>query len=137
MRTPLPESQDVTFTTVARVTDLIGTGELGENFETVVKDLEFRAEQGEAKYGVRLHTYNGRDPLIDLYEELLDALVYSVQYGLESEGDPYCWELPEAVLDSLGVVVQALNRRTFGLGYLRGRAPQPAPLFDRPIEQYL
>lgn len=134
-RTPLPESKDVTFEAVALLTDRLGYG-LESHLETVIKDLEFRAELGEAKYGTRLHTFNGRDPLIDLYEELLDALVYAVQYSLESN-DGYAYEAVDSVIASICTVADAIQRRMTAKGFLRGRAPQPAPLFDRPIEQYL
>ncbi len=43
-------------------------------------DLEARARMGEAKYGTRLKAHNGRDALVDLYQELLDAWVYLRQH---------------------------------------------------------
>ena len=42
----------------------------------VCKDIEDRAAKGEKSYGERLKAFNGRDPLIDLYQELLDACMY-------------------------------------------------------------
>ena len=42
----------------------------------VIQDFEKRNEVGTAKYGVPLRAGNGRDPLLDLYQELLDAVVY-------------------------------------------------------------
>jgi hypothetical protein len=35
-----------------------------------------RDNQGYLKYGTRLKTFNGRDPLIDAYQEALDLAVY-------------------------------------------------------------
>lgn len=49
----------------------------------VVKDMNFRDETGFKRYGVRLQPHNGRDTLMDLYEELLDAVVYTKTYMLE------------------------------------------------------
>lgn len=40
-------------------------------------DLEERALMGLAKYGTPHQADNGRDHLIDLYQELLDACVYA------------------------------------------------------------
>ena len=51
----------------------------------VLADIHARVEAGEAKYGTKLMTYNGRDPLWDLYQELLDAVFYCRQAILERE----------------------------------------------------
>lgn len=47
--------------------------------ELVIADLQARAEKGQAKYGTKLQAGNGRDGLVDLYEELADALLYCRQ----------------------------------------------------------
>jgi hypothetical protein len=44
--------------------------------DLVKKDLEDRAEVGNKKYGTYLMTHNGRDALMDLYQELLDSVMY-------------------------------------------------------------
>ena len=44
--------------------------------ELVMKDIEERMKVGEKTYGEKLRAHNGRDPLVDLYQELLDAAVY-------------------------------------------------------------
>jgi hypothetical protein len=41
-----------------------------------MKDMIARDLLGQERYGVRLHPFNGRDSLLDLTEELLDAIVY-------------------------------------------------------------
>ena len=51
----------------------------------VMADLEARERQGIAKYGTTLLTFNGRDALVDLYQELLDAAQYVKQAILERE----------------------------------------------------
>ena len=53
----------------------------------VISDLEARAEIGKEKYGVELHTDNGRDPLLDAYQEALDLVMYLKQALLEMESD--------------------------------------------------
>lgn len=42
----------------------------------VIADLEARSVLGRAKYGEVLRAFNGRDPLVDLYQEILDAAQY-------------------------------------------------------------
>lgn len=42
----------------------------------VKDDLESRAEKGLETYGERLKPFNGRDALIDAYQEALDLCVY-------------------------------------------------------------
>lgn len=48
----------------------------GDVWLLVLKDMEERRLHGIEKYGVPVQPHNGRDPLIDLYQELLDACVY-------------------------------------------------------------
>lgn len=45
----------------------------------VIADMHERNAIGTAKYGTPLQTGNGRRPLVDLYQELLDATVYCRQ----------------------------------------------------------
>lgn len=45
----------------------------------VAQGVSDRAALGEAKYGERLKAFNGRDPKVDLLQELLDALNYARQ----------------------------------------------------------
>lgn len=44
--------------------------------ELVKEDLEARAREGERKYGERLRANNGRDALVDAYQEALDLCQY-------------------------------------------------------------
>lgn len=54
-----------------------------ETTDNIVQDLRDRAEMGKAKYGIYLHTEDGRNTLLDLYQELLDATMYAKKYLLE------------------------------------------------------
>jgi len=45
-------------------------------YKRVMADIEDRATLGCEKYGTYLQTFNGRDALVDLYQELLDAVQY-------------------------------------------------------------
>ena len=56
--------------------------------DLVIADLLERKEFGTAKYGEPLRAFNGRDPLIDLYQELIDAVMYvrqQIEEDKESE----------------------------------------------------
>lgn len=44
--------------------------------DLVLEDLKARREMGIAKYGRELHTHNGRDTLMDAYQEALDLVMY-------------------------------------------------------------
>jgi hypothetical protein len=48
-------------------------------WDLVLDDIRERDATGRAKYGTRLQVHNGRRPLVDLYQELLDATVYARQ----------------------------------------------------------
>jgi hypothetical protein len=42
----------------------------------VIRDMRERDKAGFEKYGTRLQAHNGRDHLIDAYQEALDLVVY-------------------------------------------------------------
>jgi hypothetical protein len=47
-----------------------------EVWNLVIQDMNARNEFGRSKYGVGLKPFNGRDTLLDAYEEALDLCVY-------------------------------------------------------------
>jgi hypothetical protein len=51
--------------------------------EVLSKVVIERMRYGIEKYGSPLETFNGRDPIRDVWEELIDALVYMTQVRLE------------------------------------------------------
>lgn len=53
----------------------------------IIPDLRARAEVGHERYGTYLMTHNGRDALMDCYQELLDALMYIHQAMLERDDE--------------------------------------------------
>lgn len=55
-------------------------------WELVIKDMQDRDNFGASKYGTRLQAFNGRDPLKDLMQELLDGIVYLRQIMYERDG---------------------------------------------------
>ncbi len=61
------------------------TGNGKKVLDEVLKDLTLRAETGKEKYGTYLRTNNGRDALVDLYQELLDGCMYLKQKLMEED----------------------------------------------------
>lgn len=51
----------------------------------VISDLNERAEMGKKLYGSYLMTHNGRSALQDLYEEMMDSIMYLAQILMEIE----------------------------------------------------
>lgn len=45
-------------------------------WELVIEDMKARDAVGRARYGTPLQPHNGRDSLVDAYEEKLDDVVY-------------------------------------------------------------
>lgn len=45
-------------------------------WELVIDDMRERDHVGRQRYGTPLQTHNGRDPLVDAYQEALDLVVY-------------------------------------------------------------
>lgn len=45
-------------------------------WDLVVEDMRQRDQVGRQRYGTPLQTHNGRDALMDAYQEALDLVVY-------------------------------------------------------------
>lgn len=54
-------------------------------WDLVIADIQNRDRFGEAKYKTRLQPFNGRNVLVDLYQEMLDGIVYIRQLIYEQE----------------------------------------------------
>lgn len=59
------------------------TGSPRRLIDLVLEDIRERDAVGRKRYGTPLTTHNGRDPVVDAYQELLDAVVYTRQAMLE------------------------------------------------------
>jgi hypothetical protein len=55
-------------------------------WDLVLGDISMRDTAGLTKYGTRLHPHNGRDALVDAYQEALDLVVYLRQAIYERDG---------------------------------------------------
>lgn len=55
--------------------------------DAVVADMQTRRETGTKKYGVELLTFNGRDALLEAYQESLDLTMYLKQALMERDAD--------------------------------------------------
>ena len=55
-------------------------------WDLVQKDMAERDQTGRAKYGTPLQPHNGRDALVDAYQESLDLAVYLRQAIYERDG---------------------------------------------------
>ena len=59
-------------------------------WQLVIADMRERDYVGRQRYGTPLQVNNGRDALIDAYQEALDLAVYLRQLIEEREGDLKC-----------------------------------------------
>lgn len=51
------------------------------------EDLNARADIGQKKYGTMLRANNGRNALVDLYQEITDAIMYAYQARIEGDNE--------------------------------------------------
>lgn len=56
-------------------------------WELVVADMLERDRVGRQRYGTPLQAHNGRDALVDAYQEALDLVVY-LRQAIEERGGP-------------------------------------------------
>lgn len=52
-------------------------------WELVIQDMKERDQVGRERYGTPLQAFNGRDALVDAYQEALDLAVYLRQAIVE------------------------------------------------------
>jgi hypothetical protein len=57
-------------------------------WDLVIQDMRERDASGLEKYGTRLQPHNGRNALVDAYQEALDLVVYLRQAIVEQESAP-------------------------------------------------
>lgn len=55
--------------------------------DVLISDLQSRAEFGKNKYGDYLRINDGRNSIIDFYQEILDAIVYCWKAILEGNNE--------------------------------------------------
>lgn len=55
-------------------------------WDLVLKDMRERDTVGRERYGTPLQPFNGRDALVDAYQEALDLVVYLRQRIYEEKG---------------------------------------------------
>jgi len=109
---PVGDGAVVLDAVLARVLDmeLRETLSAAAGYEALRDDLIARAEMGLKKYGTRLRLHNGRVAEVDVYQEILDALMYAMQCRLEGHDTaPARWvELLASLAAQLAV---ELNKR--------------------------
>jgi hypothetical protein len=54
-------------------------------WELVIADMQERDQVGRERYGTPLQAHNGRDALVDAYQEALDLVVY-LRQAIEERG---------------------------------------------------
>ncbi len=84
----------------------------------VVIDLADREAMGTEKYGTALMTHNGRDALMDAYQEGLDLVMYLRQHHEETSPEVDYYEAPEYI-SALNLALrlrQLLNERVLEHG---------------------
>ncbi len=74
----------------------------------IASDHEKLIDWGEKKYGQRLRTFNGRDCVLDCYQECLDGISYSTQAYMEGR-DPY--GVAMALFGAAAVVLRGMMDR--------------------------
>lgn len=95
----------------------------------VAQDHESRIAFGEKKYGQRLKINNGRDAIMDSYQELLDFLSYAMQAHLE--GKEGFIELFDEVANIAALVRERLSIKVDDMeAILTEDHPVPMRLFD-------
>jgi len=83
---PTGDGKIVLDAVLARITEMVGCQSISLNGGFALSaDLKARAEMGLKKYGTELRVNNGRRAVVDLYQEVQDAIMYAMQCQLEGD----------------------------------------------------
>ena len=107
--TPTPTAEHRTPILKAVLTQIAGRSKEGADPVTlaIMEDTRKRVEKGKRLYGEELHTHNNRNATRDLYEELLDALLYARQVQLEAGEDiPNVSRIEDYLLRSVYILAE-------------------------------
>lgn len=78
----------------------------------LVTDMVERDAMGTKKHGTQLQAHNGRDPLIDAYQECLDMCVYLKQAAVETTANGGLRETYYDIQDAYWIAIgQAMDIR--------------------------
>lgn len=77
--------------------------------DLVVRDLKIRSDFGTQKYGTKLQPHNGRDALLDAYQEALDLCMY-LRQELEERRSHYSRGYSNGIDDASGVFPRRSDR---------------------------
>lgn len=113
-------------------------------WDLVIEDMKARDAAGRAKYGVPLQAHNGRNPLVDAYQEGLDQVAYLRQAIEEGRGGvstpmqgvPPVWRVmgPKSVYAGRERLVKLFRDRVqaiYCLAEERGRGGSGGLVFER------
>lgn len=85
-----------------------------EALDLLLKDMKDRDAWGRSKYGTPLQPFNGRDSLIDLYQEMLDSAVYLAQHIYERQTeDDFDTSTEEATYQSILTMLRVYRTKLF------------------------
>lgn len=99
--------------------------------ELVQEDLRARMTKGRDTYGTDLYAHNGRDALVDAYQEALDLCMYLRQAIEERDNMPRRWMT--GVDAESPAVVEQREPRVMGLTWSHpGDYPCERPYVDLP-----
>ena len=119
---PCPGRDDVAAWVGADIEQMVDDPELVEALDA---DLDDRVQVGFHRYGTRLQTFNGRDFLVDAYQEALDLAMYTRGAILEQDGPgPDGAESQDELWDLYHLAWQAI---VCARKMLRDRAEQVPP----------
>lgn len=100
-----------------------GNPSLADSYTLVWTALVARAEMGKSKHGTYLRASNGRNAAVDLFQEVLDAIMYAEQCDVEIKAT---WEA-----DNLAVMVPELAVGANTLTDLLQLAARLAPYIEK------
>lgn len=105
----------------------------GDVWKLVITDMEERRQLGIKRYGTPVQPHNGRDALIDAYQEVLDTAVYLRQAIEERHGGNLNSELSKAVINMRRVLAGESLDAVYGDDNIGGYTSWECNEYDKDI----
>jgi|GEM_PF-1778987 len=99
----------------------------------IIKDLYDRSDEGVRKYGTPLQADNGRDALLDAYQEGLDLVQYLKQVIMERENPGIVYSWPETIYASRNSLGEQLDHILSEVDEITELGPPVSPLIHMEI----
>lgn len=123
----IADVEELIATWPASGTDAAASAIVDDACIALLADMAARDALGRERYGTPLQPFNGRDALADLYQDLLDAIVYARQATIDADLAEDAHEIVDEIIYPDLIVMASMVRAMLSHRRVPGAPSSPAP----------